>query len=89
MGAGRDMVFPYGVFYVRKTKRNRKAPRKEPPTNQQVFRNFVHPVHGDVKAGQRVVHKPSGVAGVVLSTREDKICWRPDTRIKPGGRCMG
>jgi hypothetical protein len=55
------------------------------PSNKEIFREFAHPVNSLCKAGQRVVHAPSGVAGKVLSTRGDLVCWRPDTRIKPGG----
>lgn len=59
--------------------------RRPRATNKEIFREFAHPENGLCKAGQRVVHIPSGVAGEVLSVRGDLICWRPDTRIKPGG----
>lgn len=59
--------------------------RRTKKTNQQIFKDFAGPVHGHFKTGQRVVHVPSGVAGVILATRAFQVCWRPDTRIRPGG----
>jgi hypothetical protein len=55
------------------------------PSNAKIFREFASPENGLCKAGQRGVHIPSGSAGTVLSTRGNLVCWRPDSRIKPGG----
>jgi hypothetical protein len=53
------------------------------PKNAQVFAHFAGNAT-DFKAGQRVVHKPSDVAGVVVTVRGSQVAWRPDTRLTPG-----
>lgn len=52
--------------------------------NSQVFSAYARD-GTNFKTGDRVVHMPSGVAGVVIGTRGTQILWRPDTRLKPGG----
>lgn len=52
--------------------------------NSQIFSRFAR-AGTNFKTGDRVVHIPSGVAGMVIGTRGTQILWRPDTRLKPGG----
>lgn len=52
--------------------------------NSQVFARFARD-GTNFKTNDRVVHKPSGSAGLVLATRGSQICWRSDSRWKPGG----
>lgn len=55
-------------------------------TNQQIFRNFTGVGEQKFKAGDRVVHEPSGVAGTVTEILAGPayVSWRPDTRVLPG-----
>lgn len=59
-------------------------PKPAKKTNAQIFAAYARDGI-NFKAGDRVVHKPSAVAGVVVSVRGSQVCWRPDTRLKPGG----
>ncbi len=52
--------------------------------NQKVFSAFARD-GSNFKAGDRVVHMPSGTAGEVIATRGTQICWKPDSRFKAGG----
>lgn len=52
--------------------------------NSQVFSRFARD-GTSFKTGDRIVHSPSGAAGIVLATRGTQICWKPDSRIKSGG----
>lgn len=83
MGEYADDAIQAGLDQSWGWRRSRRTYQK--PTNKEIFREFAHPENGLCKVGQRVVHVPSGVAGEVLSTRGDQVCWRPDTRIKAGG----
>jgi hypothetical protein len=60
-------------------------PQRDNVTVFSAYGTAPPPEHGLFKPGVRVVHKNSGSAGVVLSTRPGQICWRPDSRLKPGG----
>jgi len=51
--------------------------------NSQVFAKFARD-GTNFKTGDRVVHIPSGEAGVVWATRGHQILWRPDGSIKSG-----
>lgn len=53
--------------------------------NTRIFAK--HATHNDAgfKFGDQLVHMPSGTSGIVLAVSADKICWKPDSRIKHGG----
>lgn len=64
------------------TDRTRHHMKRE---NTKVFARFAEYNDAGFKARNRVVHIPSGMAGVILTVSAKKICWKPDGRIKPGG----
>jgi len=51
-------------------------------SNQRVFAG--HARESLFKAGDRVIHTPSGSKGVVTAVRGDGVFWKPDSRMKPG-----
>lgn len=53
--------------------------------NAKVFSRFAEHNDAGFKVRDRVVHMPSGIAGIILTVSAKKICWKPDSRIKPGG----
>lgn len=68
----------WGYPYVRRFRPSRPAKS----ANQRAFAG--HAREKLFKAGDRVIHTPSGSKGVVTSVRGDGVFWKPDSRIKPG-----
>ena len=68
----------------RRTPRYSSRPAQPKNKNQIIFAKFARDGI-KFKTNDRVVHIASGSAGVVLSSRGDQVCWKPDSRINPGG----